>query len=354
MKKKIFFIMSTDDFSGAESVNFSIIDGLKHKYDFYWVSKKGNINKFLKEKKIKWIEIESLTLKEVNRIIKQHNPDLLHATDFKASVITSLTNTKVPIISHLHNNALWLKKINIKSIAFLFASFKINKILTVSSSIEKEYIFSKFIAKKIQNISNPVSRDKILSKVKDKDYIKKYDICCLARLDSPKNPQKFIRIIAELKKDFPNIKAIWIGKGELLEECLLLSKQLNVTKNIKFIGFKSNPYRYMASSKMLLLTSDWEGYGLAAYEALSLGLPCIVSKVGGLVDIVTEECGSLCLREEEYIKNLKDILLSEKKYQKLSKAAINRSKKLNNYNQYIKIIDKIYKEWCKNEISNKS
>ena len=43
MNKKVFFIMSTNDFSGAENVNFSIIDGLKEKYDFYWVSKKGNI-----------------------------------------------------------------------------------------------------------------------------------------------------------------------------------------------------------------------------------------------------------------------------------------------------------------------
>ena len=129
MKKKIFFIMSTNDFSGAEFVNFSIIEGLKEKYDFYWVSSSGNINKFLDESNINWIEIKKLSVKEIKRIIKEYKPNILHATDFRASVICTLTNTKVPIISHLHNNAPWLKKVCINSFLFLYAGIKVNKIL---------------------------------------------------------------------------------------------------------------------------------------------------------------------------------------------------------------------------------
>lgn len=344
MKKKVFFIMNTNDFSGAESVNFSIIDALKDKYDFYWVSKSGNINNFLNKKSIKWIEIKSLTIKEIKKIIRQYNPDIIHATDYKASVITSLVNPKIPIISHLHNNATWLKKINPKSLAYLIASIKIDKILTVSSSIKEEYIFSKYISKKIKNIGNPVSREKIISKVESLDYKKIYDICCVARLSNPKNPQKFIRIISKLKKDIPNIKAIWVGSGDLLEECTSLCKELKVEENIQFMGFKNNPYKYLASSKAFLLTSDWEGYGLAVFEALALGLPCVVSKVGGLVDIVSDKCGALCEFEEEFIDSLKEILLNEKKYKKLSKNAISQSKKLNNFNDYIEIIDNVYRE----------
>ena len=135
MKKKVFFIMSTDDYSGAEAVNFSIIDGLKDKFDFYWVSQSGNINNFLDEQNIKWIEIKKLSIKEIKRIVKEYKPDILHATDFKATVICSLTRIKVPIISHLHNNSPWLKSLNIYSIIFLLSTLKVKKILTVSESI---------------------------------------------------------------------------------------------------------------------------------------------------------------------------------------------------------------------------
>ena len=38
--KKVFFIMSTNDFSGAEAVNFDIVNGLRGEFDFYWVSKR--------------------------------------------------------------------------------------------------------------------------------------------------------------------------------------------------------------------------------------------------------------------------------------------------------------------------
>ena len=41
------------------------------------------------------------------------------------------------------------------------------------------------------------------------------------RLTKQKNPEKFIRIIYELKKEFPNIKAIWVGTGELYDKCLI-------------------------------------------------------------------------------------------------------------------------------------
>ena len=344
MKKKIFFIMSTDDYSGAETVNFSIIEGLKEKFDFYWVSKKGNINNYLKENNIKWIEIKKLSVSEIKRVVKENHPDILHATDFKASAICALANTKVPLIEHLHNNAPWIKKINSKSLMFLYSGLKADKILTVSDSIKKEYVFSKLIDKKIECIGNPVSRKKILDSVKEEDYKKIYDICCVARITEAKNPTLFITIISELKKQIPDIKVVWIGDGELRQECEELSKKLNVDCNIDFIGHKKNPYPYMAKSKIFMLTSKWEGYGLVAFEALTLGLPCIVSNVGGLPEIVDNNCGKLCCKKEDY-EIILDILKNKEIYNNLSYNAKQKSKEIENYSKYIMILEKLYNQY---------
>ena len=316
-KKKIFFIMSTNDYSGAEAVNFSIIENLKEKYDFYWVSKKGKINNFLKEANIRWIEIKSLSISEIKRIVKENKPDILHATDFKASVICALANTKVFLIEHLHNNAPWLKKIGINSCAFLYAGLKANKILTVSESIEKEYIFSRYIRNKIECIDNPISRKKILSKVTNLNCEKIYDICCVARLTKLKNPYKFLNILSEIKKEKKDIKAVWVGDGELKDNILRKAIELNLNNNIVFVGFQKNPYIYMASSKIFMLTSNWEGYGLVAFEALTLGLPCVVSNVGGLPNVVDNECGKLCNSEEEFIKEINTLLKNNTIYNEI-------------------------------------
>ena len=343
MKKKVFFIMSTDDYSGAEAVNFSIIENLKEKYDFYWVSKRGKINNFLKEKNIKWIEIKKLSISEIRRIIKDYKPDILHATDYKASVICSITKGGIPLIEHLHNNAPWIKKICINSIAFLFAGLRANKILTVSKSIENEYIFSKFLKNKIECIDNPISRDRVLENVHKGDFEKKYDICCVARITFPKKPQKFVDIIYEIKKKNKNIKCVWVGDGELKKDILEYAKEKGVNNNIEFVGFKKNPYIYMAQAKTFLLTSEWEGFGLVAFEALTLGLPCVVSNVGGLPAIVDDSCGKLCESVKDFTKEINMLLNNKEYYREKSNCAIIKSKELDNYKKYCCGLDTIYK-----------
>lgn len=344
--KKVFFIMSTDDYSGAEAVNFSIINYLKNKYKFYWVSKKGKINSFLEKNKIEFIEIQDLSVKEINRVIKTYEPDILHATDYKASFICSLSKIKnIPLISHLHNNSPWLSKIHPYSFALLFIALKSEIILTVSNSIEKEYIFSKIIRNKIKMIGNPISVNNIVSKVTENDYKKKYDICCVGRLTQQKNPYKFLNIVKKISLTNPDIKCVWVGKGELFDDISDKCKALNIENNIDFVGFQNNPYQYMACSKIFLLCSDWEGFGLVAFEALSLGLPCVVSNVGGLPMMVNESCGKLCDIENEYIEEINKLLTNDDYYKLKSTSAVVQSKSIDNLNDYMKFIDEIYKEY---------
>lgn len=335
--------MSTDDYSGAEIVNFSIIDSLKDKYDFYWVSKEGNINNFLTEKKIKWIRINKLSVKEIKRIVLQYQPDILHATDFRASSICAIAHPKVPLIAHLHNNALWIRRLCLKSLIFLFAGLKSDAILTVSEAIEKEYIFSKYIKNKLHCVGNPVSRKKIIELAGNEKSEKKYDICCVARLTEAKNPILFLQIVSDMISYYPNIKAVWVGDGEYKNIVINMAKSFNILNNIDFVGFQKNPYSYMKKSKIFVLTSKWEGYGLAAFEALSLGLPCIVSGVGGLKQIVTSSCGYICNIKSDYVFSIKELMENRSKYNELSKEAIIQSKKLDNINKYMDSIDSIYK-----------
>lgn len=346
-KKKVLFIVNSNVFSGAESVNFSIIEALKDKYDFYWVSRLGPINDFLNESNIKWIEVEKINKKEIKRVIKEYNPDILHATDYKASVICALTNTKVPIISHLHNNSPWIKTLHPYSFLYLYSARKFKKILTVSDCIEKEYIFSKYIKDKIINISNPVSREKVLSKVTEKDYEKKYDICCVARLTDVKKPFKFLDIIYELKKEKEDLKAVWVGDGELKESFIKKIKELGLEKNIDVAGFQKNPYKIMASSKIFILISEWEGYGLVAFEALTLGLPCVVSNVGGLPEIVDKNCGIVTNSDKDIKRYCIDTLKDNNKQKQESYNAVEKSKKLDNIKKYNETIIQTYESVLK-------
>lgn len=345
MKKNVILhIINSTVFSGLESVVCDIIQNLNEQYEFIYVTKYGSVIEILKEKNVKYEIIKSMSCKEIKRVAKKYNPQIIHTHDYKASCICSLAKINYPIISHLHNNNCWIKTIHPYSFLYLYCSKKFNKILTVSESIENEYIFSKFINKKIENISNPVSREKILNQVDIKDYQKKYDICCVARLSKSKNPFKFLEIINKIKQEKKNIKVVWVGDGELKDKFIHKIKKLNIENNIDVVGFQKNPYKYIANSKVFLLTSNWEGYGLVAFEALTLGLPCVVSNVGGLSNIVDNECGFLSNIEEELVKNCLLLLNNQEVYNKKKNNALLKSTKLDNLKEYINSIEEKYKE----------
>ena len=349
MKKKIMFIMPNKGYSGAEKVVIQIIENLKNKYEFIYVSEPGEINQYLQDRNIRHIKTKKrLDKNEIEEIVKKEKPNILHTTDYRASTITSFINTKIPIISHLHNNPPWLKNLNKNSIVYLLASKKFKKILTVSNSIEREYIFSKLIKNKIENISNPISRREILDNISNNKTDKIYDICFVARLCKQKDPIRFVDIIEKIKDIIPNISVIMIGEGSLNEEVkqYIIEKKLSDTINL--LGFKKNVYEYMNESKIFCLTSKWEGFGLVAFEALTLGMPTYVTPVGGLVDIVDNDCGYLCNTDEEFINEMISVLKDKKKYQITSNKAIEKSKKLDNIEEYMSKLGKIYQDLMSN------
>lgn len=339
-KKTIIHLINSKIYSGLESVACDIINNLND-YNHIYVTQNGPIIDILKEKNIKYEIISKMSITELRRVIRKYNADIIHAHDFIASCISAMSLTRKTIISHLHHNAPWLRKINFKTLLYLICSFRFKKIFTVSEAIEKEFIFSKIIKNKIVMVGNPISKEKVLLGINQKCK-KEYDICITARLSEPKNPFRFIRLIDRLKINNKNISAVMIGDGELKEDCIALIKKLNLENNIKLCGFLKNPYQEMVKSKVFCLTSNWEGYGLVAFEALTLGLPAVVSNVGGLSSIVDESCGKLCNSDEDFYNEIEMLLNKQEYYDRKKINAYKKSSKIENFDVYMKKIDEIY------------
>jgi len=345
MRKTIMHVLNTGTYSGAENVVMTIISALRlnNDYDFIYVSLDGSISEVCKNNNIRFVPIEKMSISEIRRVVKVYRPDIIHAHDFTASIICACSGIHLPVISHLHNNPPWLQKYCINSFAYLFSCLRYVRILAVSKSILDEYIFSNFIKKISIVVSNPVDISIVQEKAKLVSNKKEgYDIVFIGRLSIPKNPQRFIGIIDKVRKDFPTIKAAIIGAGILENECRIIIEQSNLNSNIELLGFIENPYGILSNSKMLCITSDWEGFGLVAVEALSLGKPVIATPVGGLPSIVNNDCGRLCETDDEFAVEIKQLLLDKTYWCKKSKMALNRAKYLNNIYAYIALITEIY------------
>jgi len=345
-KIRILHILQSDRFSGAENVVCQIIEIFKDsEIEMAYCSREGQIRETLEKRNIQYFPMVKLSINEIRRVVKEYRPDIIHAHDFTASMLCTFS-VSVPIISHLHNNAPWIKKYGVKSFAFLLTCFRYKRILIVSDSIVNEYVFGSLINKKTVTIGNPIDTSIIRRKSGLKKSGKCYDIAFMGRLAAPKNPIRFIKLVQKLLPKKPDIKVIMIGDGKLRLECEQLIEELKLQETITMLGFQENPFPIISRSKLLCMTSEWEGFGLAAVEAMTLGVPVVCANVGGLKQIINSQCGMLCDNDYEFVVELYKLLTNSKYLQDKSIEAIMQSKNFDNLFKYRETLRKEYLDGC--------
>lgn len=174
-----------------------------------------------------------------------------------------------------------------------FASFFGGKIVACSQS-EKEAIEEQGI-KNVTFINNGIKALQIEKKINTSD---KMIIISVGRLSIQKNPKLFNDIALEFK-DNSNIQFIWCGNGELKSEL--------TSPNIKCTGWieRKELESYLANADIYLSTALWEGLPLSVLEAMSIGLPLVLSNCVGNRDLV-EDNGILYNNKIEVIKKIND------------------------------------------------
>ena len=111
-----------------------------------------------------------------------------------------------------------------------------------------------------------------------------------ARLTPIKGVDILLRGFADFVKNTSSKAILWIlGTGELQKQLEDLSEELGIKNRVLFRGFRNNPQDYMAECDVFVMCSTYEPFGMPAAEAGLLGIPVIVSKAGGLTEIVVHE-----------------------------------------------------------------
>jgi len=68
---------------------------------------------------------------------------------------------------------------------------------------------------------------------------------------------------------------VLLGKGNSELEIRALANDLGINEKVIFAGFQSNPYPWLKNARLMVVSSDYEGFSIAILEAMALGVPII-------------------------------------------------------------------------------
>ncbi|MDD5233210.1 MAG: glycosyltransferase family 4 protein [Syntrophales bacterium] len=89
-------------------------------------------------------------------------------------------------------------------------------------------------------------------------------------------------------KEKPETRFVILGSGELEDDLKELALALGIENNVIFPGWRPDVAAVLAAFDVFAFPSLNEGMGKAVVEAMSMGLPVVASRIGGIPDLVEE------------------------------------------------------------------
>lgn len=343
---KVMHVLNSRIYSGAEKVVCQIIKSFRpvEGVEMVYCSPDSEIvRQMLEEQAVTYLPMETMSVKELSRVIREQNPDVIHAHDMRAGFFSALCCGKIPLISHIHNNAYDARGLSPKTIAYLLAGFKAKKILWVSNSSYEGYAFHRFFASKSSVLYNIIDEEQILAKKAQDGNTYDYDMIYVGRLTYQKDPQRLMGLCARLQQERPNLKVAIVGTGELEQEVKALCKELGIEDNVHFLGFQPNPIKMVADSKAMILTSRWEGTPMCALEAMALGTPVVSTPSDGMKDIVVDGVSGYLTDDDAQMANVLLKIMNEPEHRRyLAENARKKFNEINDEEAYLRAIAACY------------
>jgi len=329
---EIYLINVLGEFTKYKSEKFYFIDFLKINN---MIPKTGKISKYL------ILFFSLLSIPFLIRQVLKHKPDI---------IITGLVGFIPCILNFFFKDLIVINSIQgypkfnfIRKFIWKMFYKKSDYLITMTKQTKKD--LEKIVgidSQKIFTIENPILHRniKIMSQEKidnnDKFIFTKKVICAIGRLTHQKN---FLELLSLIKKysDLTNedFNLVILGEGEKRKE-LEHYIEKNKIKNFYLLGFKDNPYKYLAKSNVYICSSLWEEPGHTLMEAGYLNVPILTSNCpNGPDEIIKNNLNGL----KYELGNEFDFLVKMKKINNLNeieknKLLINMKKTILNYTKF--------------------
>ena len=354
--KILFFLMSLEG-GGAEKVLVNMVNQLTERYPYYDITvqtlfDKG-INKQYLSKNVNYKYVFKNIVRGNRIFLKLFNTNFLYRKMIKDDdfdiVVSFYQGPSARIVSGCTSNVTTVQWIHneFKSkeeITRLYrneseadnSTYHFDNTVYVANSVKNSFerIFPKIKnGVTLYNINNKLD---IVSRYTEEieDYKfnnKNFHFVSVGRFVPQKAFDRLIRIMNLLVNvNQMNVDLIILGDGPLRKELEDGIKNYNLQNHVTLLGYKSNPYKYVAAADIFVCSSIHEGYSTAVTESILVETPVITTACSGMKELLgNNEYGIIVKNEEESLYDeLKQVLSNKEKIEWLNRVTTTRKKQI--------------------------
>lgn len=246
-------------------------------------------------------------LKTLSRQVIQKDIRIIHANSLRmllySIVVRKITKRDMKLVYTKHNVTVLEKRVPLlfKTVVNRY----VHQVIAVSN-FEKGNLLRLGVRNElIQTIYNGVDIKQF--SFQPLQAQKTFNVGILARLSKEKNHVLFLNIANELR-DMEQVVFHIAGDGPEREFVEKEIKNLQLHHKINVLGQVSNPYEFICSMDLLLLTSFREVFPMVILEAMATGTPIVSVDVGGIKEAIVDYETGILIRhhsEREFAEKIK-------------------------------------------------
>lgn len=309
--KKVLFLIHDLGHGGAEKVLVNLVNNMDHtKFDITVMALfGGGVNEQFLAPHIRLINCFSKAFPGNSHLMKLLSPSQLHRLLIKetydieisylegpsARVISGCMDPCTKLVSwiHIEQHSAEKAAASFRSVSEAKRCYsRFQKIVCVSESVRQDFQEALHIDVPHVVLYNTNETAKILS-LKDEPVDlafseRELKLVGVGKVLKSKGFDRLARIHVRLKKQGYPVHTYILGIGPERENIEAYLRQEHCQDSFTFLGYQTNPYKYVSKCDLFVCASLVEGFSTAATEALIVGTPVCTVEVSGMKEMLGE------------------------------------------------------------------
>ena len=251
-----------------------------------------------------------LTPKQLHKLyVKEHyDIEVAYLEGPPSRIISGCTEPETKLVSWIH-----VQQHNMKKLAASFRSeaeartcySRFDQVICVSEFVKQDFCGILDFNGPCRVLYNTVESAQILEQsvaeapeLADDGCIR---LAAVGSLKESKGYPRLLRVVSRLRQEGKPVHLYILGIGPMEAELKKQTSGLGIADSVTFLGYQTNPYKYVAKCDLFVCASFAEGFSTAATEALIVGTPVCTVDVSGMKEMLGDknEWGIVTDNDEE-------------------------------------------------------